>query len=359
MLKTYQLYLINLFLKKLFFISLIFLSLVFILSLFDEISFFEDSDLGFYFPMFLTFLNSPSTLFEIFPFIFLISSQFFFIDLIEKNELKVLKINGLDNFMIIKILFFISLFLGFLLITVFYTFSSKLKFHYLDLKNKHSNDNKYLAVVTQNGLWIKDEIDEKIYIINSSKIESNYLENVTITQFDADFNLIEVIMTKKANIKNTSWILESPTIAKDNIKNNIDGSTILKTHFDQKIINSLFNNLSSLNIWELIKLSRDYKFMGYSDNTVKLQLYKIFSYPVYLMLMTLFASVIMINAKPNKPIIIHVISGVFISVLIYYFYYLFNLLGESDKIPLIASIWMPLLIVGIFILIGLVRINEK
>jgi lipopolysaccharide export system permease protein len=279
--------------------------------------------------------------------------------LIERNELEILKINGLDNLKIIKILFFVSLIVGTLLITIFYTFSAKLKFVYLDLKNKHSNDNKYLAVVTQNGLWIKDEINENIYIINSSTINNDYLENVTITQFDMDFNLIEVTMTEKANIEDFNWILKNPTVAKNNVKETIEGDVVLKTHFNRQKINSLFNNLASLNILELIKLSNDYKSLGYSDNNVKLQLYKIIAYPFYLTLMTLFASVIMINIKINKPILFHIILGIFLSVLIYYFYYLFNLLGESGKIPILASVWLPLLIVGIFIIIGLVRINEK
>jgi len=34
-------------------------------------------------------------------------------------------------------------------------------------------------------------------------------------------------------------------------------------------------------------------------------------------------------------------------------------LGENGKIPLMASTWLPLLLLMIFILIGLVRINEK
>jgi lipopolysaccharide export system permease protein len=108
MIKTFEKYLIKLFLKKMLNISLIFLSLVFILSIFEEITFFQNSEVNFFFPFFLTLLNAPSTLFEIFPFIFLISSQFFFLELINKNELEVLKTNGLDNFKVIKILFFTS-----------------------------------------------------------------------------------------------------------------------------------------------------------------------------------------------------------------------------------------------------------
>jgi len=48
-----------------------------------------------------------------------------------------------------------------------------------------------------------------------------------------------------------------------------------------------------------------------------------------------------------------------LSVVIYYFYYLFNLLGQNGKIPLLVSIWLPLFMLMIFITIGLIRINEK
>ena len=33
-----------------------------------------------------------------------------------------------------------------------------MKFKYLDIKKNFTKDNKYLAAVTENGLWIKDEV---------------------------------------------------------------------------------------------------------------------------------------------------------------------------------------------------------
>ena len=47
-----------------------------------------------------------------------------------------------------------------------------LKFFYLDIKNDFSKDDKYLAVITSNGLWIKDETKENINLINADKIEN-------------------------------------------------------------------------------------------------------------------------------------------------------------------------------------------
>ena len=359
MIKTYEQYLVKLFLKKVLIVSLIFLSLIFILSIFDEISFFKDLEVNFFFPFLITILNVPSTLFEIFPFIFLIGSQFFFLELIQKNELEVLKINGLNNLKVIKIIFFTSFILGVLLVSLYYNFSSKLKFVYLDLKNNYSNDNKYLAVVTENGLWIKDEIDNKIYIVNAGEIENEFLKEVSISVFSRDFDLIQILESKSIDISNLNWIIYNPTISKTNKTIKQEENITLKTHFDKKKINSLFSNLSSLNMLELSKLSNDYAELGYSTSEVKSHLNRLFSFPIYLSIMSIFASVIMFNIKRSKPMIFHIILGIFLSVLIYYFYYLFNLLGLSGKIPLTYSIWLPLLILTILIFIGLIRINEK
>jgi lipopolysaccharide export system permease protein len=359
MFTTFENYIIKLFLKKILTISAIFLSLVLILSVFDEISFFKNLDTNFFFPFFITFLNAPTALFQIFPFIFLIATQFLFLDLINKNELEVLKVNGLNNLKIIKVLFLTSLVLGVILVCFFYNFSSKLKFLYLDLKNNYSNDNKYLAVVTENGLWIKDEIDEKIYIVNATEIEGNYLKFVSISEFDKNFDLIQIYKSEKVNILNKEWIILSPLISKDNKTTKLIKNINIKTHFDQEKINRLFRNLSALNMLELLKLNDDYKSLGYSTSEVISHLNKLLSFPVYVSIMTLLSSIMMLNIKRNKPKVFHVILGIFLSVLIYYFYYLFNLLGETGKVPLIASVWLPLLMLTFFIFIGLVRVNEK
>ena len=79
--------------------------------------------------------------------------------------------------------------MGLLIITLYYNLSSKLKFVYTDIKNNYTNDNKYLAVVNDSGLWLKDETKESILIIKSKNINNNFLLQVFINEFDFDFNL--------------------------------------------------------------------------------------------------------------------------------------------------------------------------
>ena len=136
----------------------------------------------------ITLLGTPITLFEIFPFIFLITTQFLFYDLFRKDELNLLKVNGLSNIRIIKILSILSFIIGTVTVLVFYNAASKLKFFYTDIKNQYSKDNKYLAVVTDSGLWLKDEINQSILIVKAKSIKNDILINVVINEFDNNFN---------------------------------------------------------------------------------------------------------------------------------------------------------------------------
>ena len=172
--KSYQNYLMKTFAKELTIVSLVFLSLTFVLNIISEIKFFIDSNVGIYYPIFITLLNIPSVIFEIFPFIFLISAQLFFLKLSEKNELTILKNYGIDNIKLLNILIISSVVISIFVTTIFYTFSSGLKHSYLYFKSQYSLDQKYLAVVNENGLWIKDEVDNNINIINNKSFFSKY-----------------------------------------------------------------------------------------------------------------------------------------------------------------------------------------
>ena len=359
MIKTFELYLILLFAKKILNTFLIFFTLIFILNLFEEINFFKDLQTNFFFPIILSGLNAPATLFEIFPFIFLIGTQFFFLDIIDKNELEILKINGLSNIRILKTLFITSLLFGFILITIFYAISAKLQFIYFDIKNSYSNDDKYLAVVKESGLWIKDEIDNKIYIINADEISNNSLINVSIHEFDNNFQLVHIINSEEIDISSYEWILSKPIIFKDNKTTQLKEKYFIKTHFDIKKINSLFDNLSSLNVFQLLKLRNDYSSLGNSTREVDIHLHKLYSLPLFISIMTILSSIIMFNNKRNTSIIFHLLSGILFSVIVYYLSYLSYLMGENGKIPIIVSTYLPFMILILISLIGIVRLNEK
>tara|TARA_B110000037_G_C16924888_1_gene425981 strand:- start:76 stop:777 length:702 start_codon:yes stop_codon:yes gene_type:complete len=233
-----------------------------------------------------------------------------------------------------------------------------MKSSYLSLKSKYTDDNKYLAVVTENGLWIKDEIKESIKIINANNIDEQFLNEVLIFQFNKNFELLETIESKKVDVSTNTWRLIDPIIFRDNSQIQIK-EMFLNSNFDLKKIKSLFSNLSSLTIYDLIKLRKSYKSLNYSLIEVDAHLIKIVSYPFYLTLITVLTSIIMFNIGFRKDTLFKIILGIFLSVTIYYINYFFNVLGTSEKIPLMLSIWFPLIILSIINATFIVRLNEK
>ena len=356
--KTYIKYIILNFTQKIFIISFVFFLLVLLLNLFEEINFFKDKSENLYYPLLLNFLNAPTILNKVFPFIFLISTQFFFISLIEKNELMILKNFGIDNLRIISLIALVSFFVSLFLAIFFYNFSAQLKHIYLDIKNDFATDNKYLAVITENGIWIKDEINDNINIINASSIEGENLKKVIITEFDKNFNPLKYIYSNEVLIKDKTWNIKKGIIIENNIRK-VKENLQFQSNFNSEKINTLFSNLHSLTLWELFKLRKDYMSVGYSINEINLHLQKIYSFPIYLTILTIFASVLMLNVPINKPKIFYLLMGIFVSVLIFYINHFSSLLGENNKLPVIMSVWLPHVIVSILTAIGMVRVNEK
>jgi len=356
--KTYIKFLINLFNFSILKVFTIFFIIILITNILEQVEFFKNVDVNFIYVVFLSFLNTPSIVFEILPFIFLLSTQVFFIQLIDKNELEIFKYTGLDNIKIMKILGIYSFILGIIFIIFFYNISSVLKNSFLLIKNSYSEDNKYLAVITQNGLWIKDEINENINIINANKVDNEFLRDVSITTFDKDFNILETLNSKKVDITTTKWKIFYPTILRDSSLSTLD-ELILESNFDLKKINSLFSNLSSLTMIDLINLRRSYVSLNYSVVDIDSHILKILSYPIYLTLITIFSAVLMFNIGFRKNTLFKIILGIFLSVIIYYINYFLGILGTNEKIPLILSIFFPLIILSIINFISIIRINEK
>ena len=277
--RIYIKFLASIFFKSFFYVLSVMISLVFILNYLGELDFFQKLEIESSFTLFLALLNSPAMIFDMSPFIILITAQIFFVKLFNNNELVTFKYSGLKNSEIMNILIILSFITGILITSIFYYFSSNLKNLYLELKSPFTNDGKYLAVVTQNGLWIRDKIDEKILVINSTKIDENYLIGNFITEFDDSYNVIKNIKSDKIDVSNKMWVLYDAKVYQGNNYERFKNFKI-DTNFDLKRINSLYSNLSSLNLIELFELRKNYKKLNYSVTEVNLQLLKLLSLPL-------------------------------------------------------------------------------
>ena len=83
------------------------------------------------------------------------------------------------------------------------------------------------------------------------------------------------------------------------------------------------------------------------------------SLPFFLFLMTAIAAILTMHTQKKSDNLKFIILGLIISVLVYYFKDLSIALGKTDRIPLILSVWAPVIALSLFTFIGVLQINEK
>ena len=197
-----------------------------------------------------------------------------------------------------------------------------------------------------------------INIINASKIDDRLLLNASITELDDQFNVKRHIESEKIDISNKNWLVNNPIVYVGNVKE-IKDFINFYSNFDYERIQSLFSNLSSLSIIELFELKKNYSLLNLSTIEIGIQIHKILSYPLYLCFMCFLAAIIMFNTKKFKSNTFKISIGLFFSVLIYYMNNFFNVMGKTEQIPILFSIWTPIFVLFIINSIYTFKINEK
>jgi len=355
-------YLLLNFLKTFFLLVGIFYGFGMILNLFEEIEFFKNLNVSILKPVILTGIIIPSILLKLLPFVIFISSMWFMLKIRNNKDMLTLKVFGCSNLKILSILALTSFLLGWMILFFINPITSSFSKYYEKTKSNYSRDIDHLVTFNRNGLWIKENINDGTRIISAVKPEKENLIDVTITHLDKKYNLIEKIVSKKVNIKDKEWILKDVSIFffDDGMfeKKQLETLKIVSI-YDYEKINSLFKNFDTMSFLDLVFNYKNLIDNGYSKVFLDQSLHSLLSLPFFLMVMTGLASILTMNTLKKSNNFKFIIVGLLSTVLIFYFKDLSIALGQTDRIPLILSIWAPVMALGIFISIGVLQINEK
>jgi len=195
-------------------------------------------------------------------------------------------------------------------------------------------------------------------VINSSKIDNKYLIGNFITEFDNNYKVIKNIKSDKIDVSEKKWLIFNAKVYEKNNYSTFETFS-LNTNFDLRRINSLYSNLSSLNLLGLLELRKNYKKLNYSIIEVDLQIFKLLTLPIFLVLMCLFSAILMLRIKHLSNTTLQITFGLFFSVIIYYLNNFFNVLGSTEKISVQLAVFIPLIILSFVNFLMLNKINEK
>lgn len=355
-------YLLKNFLKTFLIIVVTFYCFGVILNLFEEVEFFKKSDVNILTPLLLTSIFVPSLIIKLLPFILFISSIWFMVRIRNNKELLTLKVYGYSNIKIFFILAFTSFLLGWIILFFVNPVTSSLIKYYEKTKSSYARDLDHLVTVNKNGLWIKETLNNKERIITSSNPDTNIISDVKIFELNQNFNLKRKIVAQTANIKSSNWILNDVEIFdfEDGVlKKDLKSNYTIRSIYNYNNIISLFNNSDTFSFLEILINFKSMINKGYNQQFLKESLHSMMTLPFYLFVMTALASILALHTMKSSENYKFIIIGLIISVLIYYFKDLSFALGKTDRIPLILSIWTPVITLSFFTLIGVIQINEK
>ncbi len=340
---------------------IIFFCLGFIMNLFEEINFFKDIDIGVYVPLLLTFLKVPSLMHNMLPFIILISGIWFFLKIKKTDEITAMKVSGMSNLTVILIPCFVAVILGMFFVTLINPITSVSLKKYENVKGQYERDKDYLAAITKNGIWIKEKNDNKNNIIRASTLKEENLMDLTIYQFDKDNNFIKRIEARYADISSRDWRLKEVNILDDNgalLSSNLN-EIKYRSIYDLNKIKSLYSNLDTVSFWKInseIKLLEE---RGYSTRQMETKLHRSLAFPFFLLSMVLLSGVFTLGISFKENNLTYIFITIITCILVYFFNDFSAALGKTERLSVEVAVWMPILIIFIFSIIGMIYANQK
>tara|TARA_Y100000590_G_scaffold428332_1_gene539520 strand:- start:1699 stop:2403 length:705 start_codon:yes stop_codon:yes gene_type:complete len=232
---------------------------------------------------------------------------------------------------------------------------------YETIKGEYERDLDYLAAITENGIWIKEKRLNINTIIRSSHLENENLMEVTIYEFDEDLNFLKRIEAESANINTFRWDLKNTKIIDNQgktISDNLKNFSYVSA-YDLKKIKSLYSNLDTISFWSIEDQIRLLEDRGYSTREMETKLHRSFAFPFFLLSMILLSGVFTLGTNIKENNSTYIFIAIVSCVIIYFFNDLSSVLGETEKLPVNISVWMPILIIFIFSSVGVIHANQK
>lgn len=365
--KIFTIHLIKEFFFSLIIFSTIIFSLVIITNFVEELFFLRDANLKkniYFYSFFFTLTKSLSIFLNLLPFVFLFSSIHFFVKILRNNEFSSLKISGISDTFIIIVPSFFAFFLGIIIILTLSPLGSVMSRYYENERNIISGNNN-LIIVNDNGIWVKEEENDKIIIFKADNLlkdsDKIVFNNISIFFFNKSGKLSKNILAKNSYVEEKFFLLKNVQIYSGdtlNQKDNFDEYK-LTTNIEIKKLKNIYSNVDTFSIWNINKYLNTIKSRGYYGEDLVIKFHKFISFPFLLFSTVILATVFTINLKKKYDNYTYAFLGVVSGMIIYFLIDLSVAMGKSDRIPLFLSVWLPIIMIVILSLISLLRHNEK
>ena len=356
-------YLVVEFSISLFIFFSIFLSLIYLSTFIEELIFFREKQLegNLYFKvLLLSLIKLPTIVITMSPFVFLFSGIFFFVKLLRNNEVAPISLSGLSNNFIVLVPSVYSFIIGIMLIFILTPISSQFSRYYENFKQKYS-DNKNLIIISETGIWLKEQRDLHSYIIRTDDNKNKkykILKNISIYKFNMNNEFIERIEGSEVNINKNIWLIKNVKKLDLNGESQNLSTYIFETKINLDELIKFYENSNTFSVWDIPKEIKKIRERGYIGQELFIKLNKFLSLPFFLFSMIFLSKFFTLDITYRFNNFIYAFIGIICGIAVYYLTDLSIAMGKSGKIPLILAVWMPIILFFTFSIYSLIRTGD-
>ena len=352
---------INLYILKKFFYSFILTFLIFSVILFigDFVEQFRKStgknvSLSIIFQ--LTLLNFLSLIYFTLPLIVFSSSILAYLGLIKGSEKIIINSVGISNVKITLPAITLYIFLGIFFITIINPLTALFDERYSELEYRYIDRVDKFASITKNGLWLKQDNQEKnlssVLYAREIKEQGRYIIDFMILEYDEKGSFQGRLDGKTAFLSNEYWMMENVQITPKFGMAYFEKTLKYQTNIKPEDITDSLSSPTNISIWRLLTFINFLEGLGYSAIDFKMHLYDLIFLPFFMASLALLASALVRKLKQNDRFTETIIYSLIIIFIIYFVSNLLDALGSTSQLnPIISKASLPLIVTFFSILI--------
>lgn len=339
------------------------LALLGVIYLFDTVelirraSKFEAVPLGLVLQMGL--LKLPEVGQILFPFAILFGAMFTFWQLNRRYELIVVRSAGFSIWQSLAPILGVALLIGVLQITVVNPIGALLIGKFEQLERLHLERQSSAIAVFDEGLWLRQEIENDGYVIlNAKAIEQQdwRLKDLHVLYFDQDDGFLQRVDAPQALLVPGRWVFEDARLY------TADGASLdfnevtLQTDLTVEDIQDSYASPETMSFWELPGYIKTLEATGFEVAALKVHYQKLLAQPLLFAAMVLIAASVSMRPPRSGGGLKLVSIGIFTGFVVFFLSSFLQALGASHQIPVILAAWSPALIcfmLGLSVVINL------
>ncbi len=297
----------------------------------------------------LTALNFPKLIYFTMPLIAFSAAIISFLLLIRSSEKIIINSIGISNIKLALPAVALYVMIGIFFITVANPMIAIFDERYSELEYKHIDRVDKFASITKNGIWLKQENNEKnlssVLYARNIKEQGKHLIDFMILEYDQNGSFQGRLDGTSAKLKNGYWEMENTQISPKYGKTTFERNINYKTNIKIEDISDSLSSPTSISIWRLIRFISFLEGLGYSAIDFKLHFYDLVFLPIYIASLVFLASSIVTKLKQNDKFTKTISYSLILIFVIYFLSNLFDALGASSQLhPLLSKASLPVLV---------------